>query len=530
MPNQKFDHKKYSSLSNALKKLYTTDKPRNQGRRGNYPEAVQQQFSNLSKRLSKTIAKRNQQVILARAAMFLLAAILGFYLLKITNAATFVTSIESELGNSSGNICKGSDSDASGGGFVTFGETCTGSSTTIAIDGKSSGKLFYGIGAISGGGGNSRYVVNYPSAQQTQMMNLLFKPNYGASLQILKVEIGGDTNSTDGAESSVEHTKANIVCNAGYEWQMMKQAKALNPNIKLYALAWGAPGWISGHTFNSSDTITYLIDWMNCAKNKGYTINYIGDQNERPYDVTWLKNLRTALNNAGYNSTQIVASDKAGGNSPAAAQAAFAVANDMASDSVLKSAVSIVGAHDVCGYPTNGLQCYSSTTAQGLGNPLWMSEAGHMDGNTGAADIARSFNRGYQDARLTGYLQWPLLNAMPPGLSHENYGLITADEPWSGYFTANHQTWAFAHTTQFTAAGWHYVDSGTGFLGGDRTNGSYVTYKSTNNSDWSLVVETSTATAQQTITGNVSGGLNTGTVHVWASNFNSTDLQAGLKN
>src|SRR5262249_30215166 len=154
-----------------------------------------------------------------------------------------------------------------------------------------------------------RYIVNYPSAQQTQMMNLLFKPNYGASLQILKVEIGGDTNSTDGAESSVENSKGKIGCKAGYEWQMMQQAKALNPNIKLYALAWGAPGWISGHTFNSSDTITYLIDWMNCAKKNGYTINYIGDQNERPYDVTWLKNLRTALNNAGYTSTQIVASD-----------------------------------------------------------------------------------------------------------------------------------------------------------------------------------------------------------------------------
>ena len=65
---------------------------------------------------------------------------------------------------------------------------------------------FDGIGAISGGGGNSRLLTDYPAAQQQQILDYLFKPGYGASLQILKVEIGGDTNSTDGSESSIEHT------------------------------------------------------------------------------------------------------------------------------------------------------------------------------------------------------------------------------------------------------------------------------------------------------------------------------------
>ncbi len=398
----------------------------------------------------------------------------------------------------------------------------TGTLTSISIDGTSSGQVFDGIGAISGGGGNSRYISDYPTSQQSQMMNLMFKPDYGASLQILKVEIGGDTNSTDGAESSVEHTQGTINCNAGYEWQMMQAAKALNPNIKLYGLAWGAPGWIPSHTFNSSGTISYLIDWLNCAKQKGLTIDYLGGQNEKAYSDSWYESLRTALNAAGFTSTQIVAADQFGGNGSSGA-AAFSVANDMASDSTLKSDIGVVGAHDVCDYPTDGLECYSTATAEGLGVPLWISEAGHMDGNTGAADIARTFNRGYQDAGLTGYIQWPLLDAMPPGMPHENYGLITADEPWSGYFTANHQIWAFAHTTQFTEPGWYYVDSGTGFLGGDRTNGSYVTYKSPDNSDWSMVAETSTATQDQTISANITGGLSTGMVHVWASNLNSTD-------
>ena len=135
----------------------------------------------------------------------------------------------------------------------------TAATTTISVNGTSAGRTFGGIGAISGGGGNSRLLTDYPAAQQQQILNYLFKPDYGASLQILKVEIGGDTNSTDGSESSIEHTSGSINCSNGYEWWLMEQARALNPNIKLYGLAWGAPGWIGGGSFFSTDMINYLV-------------------------------------------------------------------------------------------------------------------------------------------------------------------------------------------------------------------------------------------------------------------------------
>jgi hypothetical protein len=64
-------------------------------------------------------------------------------------------------------------------------------STTIAVNGSSAGRTFGGIGAISGGGGNMRLLTDYPAAQQSQILDYLFKPGYGADLQILKVEIGG---------------------------------------------------------------------------------------------------------------------------------------------------------------------------------------------------------------------------------------------------------------------------------------------------------------------------------------------------
>ena len=97
--------------------------------------------------------------------------------------------------------------------------------TAITVNGALGGRTFDGIGAISGGGGNTRLLTDYPAAQQAQILDYLFKPGYGAALQILKVEIGGDTNSTDGSESSHMHTSGTTDCNTGYEWWLMQQAQ-----------------------------------------------------------------------------------------------------------------------------------------------------------------------------------------------------------------------------------------------------------------------------------------------------------------
>jgi hypothetical protein len=78
--------------------------------------------------------------------------------------------------------------------------------TAITVNGASGGRTFDGVGAISGGGGNSRLLIDYREPQRGQILDYLFKPGVGAAAQILKVEIGGDTNSTSGAEPSHEHT------------------------------------------------------------------------------------------------------------------------------------------------------------------------------------------------------------------------------------------------------------------------------------------------------------------------------------
>src|SRR5690606_36668355 len=102
---------------------------------------------------------------------------------------------------------------------------------------------FDGTGALSAGA-SSRLLIDYPEPERSQILDYLFKPNYGASLQILKVEIGGDMNSTSGSEPSHMRTPDDRNPDRGYEWWLMKEAKARDPRIQLGALPWGVPGWI----------------------------------------------------------------------------------------------------------------------------------------------------------------------------------------------------------------------------------------------------------------------------------------------
>jgi hypothetical protein len=72
---------------------------------------------------------------------------------------------------------------------------------TITINARGSGRVFEGIGALSAGG-SSRLLIDYDEPERSSILDFLFKPYFGASLHHLKVEIGGDTCSTDGSEPS----------------------------------------------------------------------------------------------------------------------------------------------------------------------------------------------------------------------------------------------------------------------------------------------------------------------------------------
>src|SRR6202007_2062446 len=102
----------------------------------------------------------------------------------------------------------------------------------VELNGDANGRVFDGLGAASAGA-SSRFVIDYREPQRSQILDYLFKPGFGAALQPLKVEIGGDVNSTDGAEPSFMRTPADHNSRRGYEWWLMEEAHKRNPNIVL---------------------------------------------------------------------------------------------------------------------------------------------------------------------------------------------------------------------------------------------------------------------------------------------------------
>ncbi len=384
----------------------------------------------------------------------------------------------------------------------------TGNVTYIRIDEGATGRVFGGVGAISAGG-NSRLLIDYPAKQRNQILDYLFKPGYGASLQILKVEIGGDANSTDGAEPSIEHTRGVVNCNAGYEFWLARQAKLRNPAIKLYGLAWTAPGWIGDHHFWSHDMVNYLMTWLDCAHSEGLAIDYLGGWNERGYNAAWFEDLHAAL--ASRNSaTQIVADDSG-----------WKVADAMAADPAFAKSVDIIGVHYSCEGGDGGSadSCHSTQNALDFGKPLWDSESGSQDDDTGAGPLIRAITRGYIDAKMTVLLNWPPLAAITPNLPYSTTGLMIASQPWSGNYSIGQSLWTAAQITQFTRSSWIFVDGASGYLGNDRTRGSYITLRSPDGNDETTVVETTTAAKLSRLSFTIDRPEDAKQIQVWTTDL-----------
>ncbi|HET7012261.1 MAG TPA: hypothetical protein VFI65_00010 [Streptosporangiaceae bacterium] len=478
--------------------------------------------------------------------------------------------IVSGLVAASGSLGLTTAGSAAAAGSVSAARSAAAATPVITVNGDGGDKTYQGVGAILGGGGNARYLMDYPSAQRNQILDYLFKLGYGASLQILKLEIGGGTNSTDGSEPSIEPSPGNINCNAGWEFSIAQAAVQRNPNIILSGLQWTAPAWVTGQnsagtaTLFTQNDITYLIDWLNCAKSLGLTIGYLGGWNENAGGDTtgastyqWYVDLHNALAANGFGNVKIIAGDL----NPKWEFASNASPNPFPD-------IDVLGTHDMCHYPneelTNGNAPVCNPPKDSSGNsffppqPLWASELGAMDAgaqtgcNTPCAPaMDRSLVRGYNEARLVGYLEWPAIDAMPvlgsvedsTPLPYENRGLVTADQPWSGNYSVNAMTWAIAQETDFVTPPtptdrWVYQDTGTGYLPStNNTNdgGAYVTLlhqtRATTSEPWqgvgyTTIVETTTATANQNVDFNISGGAGVSggvaslPVHIWSSNFN----------
>eukprot|EP01064_Diplonema_japonicum_P018636 TRINITY_DN27337_c0_g1_i1.p1 TRINITY_DN27337_c0_g1~~TRINITY_DN27337_c0_g1_i1.p1 ORF type:complete len:826 (+),score=211.85 TRINITY_DN27337_c0_g1_i1:46-2523(+) len=353
---------------------------------------------------------------------------------------------------------------------------------SIVVNRNDLGAVFDGLGGLSGGGATSRLLVDYKEPQRTQILDYLFKPNFGASLQILKVEIGGDSQSTDGTEPSHMHSKDDLDVTRGYEWWLMKEAKARNPEIKLYGLPWAFPGWVgndpatgapSGSPFTyPNQTSHYILEWLKGAKQAhGLDIDYIGVWNERSSTAAYAASLKQSMRNAGFD-TKLIAKDDAPG----------VFCDQLKKDPEYAKQVDIVGVH----YPSDyGHADYF--VCHELGKPLWASEeSSSYDDFNGAGCWARIVTSHYVLSGMTASIMWNLVGAYYHGTNWYASSMLTSVQPWSGYFENLEVLWATAHLTQFTKVGWQYLknDHGSGKL---PEGGFYVTLVDPKGDDFTMM-------------------------------------------
>jgi galactosylceramidase len=389
----------------------------------------------------------------------------------------------------------------------------------IAVDGRSKGRIWEGAGALSAGA-SSRLLYDYPEPQRTEILDYLFKPNFGASLHHLKVEIGGDVNSTDGSEPSHARTREEFeypkpeYFQRGYEWWLMEEARKRNPKILIEALQWGAPGWIGNGRFYSEDNARFVAAFVNGARQyHGVDIDYVGIWNEKMYDTAYIKQLRKVLDSSGLERVKIVAADLW------EPEAKWLIADALTQDSELRQCVAAISAHI-----TAHTSFYTTSNAKKLGIPIWDGEVHAYGGDWyGAAQHARQ-NRAYTIGQITKLVSWSLVTSYQDFLPAPKSGPMRAVSPWSGYYEVQPPVWALAHFTQFTQPGWRYLDSACKYFANEsqevpKEGFSVTALKSPNTNDYTILIETMDAKEGQTVTFRVTGGLSTGDLASWRSRF-----------
>lgn len=327
-----------------------------------------------------------------------------------------------------------------------------------------------GMGGLAAVGG-ARLLFEYPEPLRSAILDLMFKPSGGAAMQILKTEQQGDMDSSYGSGPSYAHTRGDSDINRGiYLPWLIQEAKKRRPDIVLYTLSWGAPFWVGNGSYYSQDGIDYHLGYLQAARSElGVTFDYAGIWNESPWERAYIKNLRSALDAAGFNRTQIVMPDGAdSGCSDCPPSWGAGAASALNMDPELAKAVAVLGLH------TSDPEGVEFSTASSLprGIRFWNSENNVVDGPQPQFDPIPGqpygSGLGWPRVMITNYVRGgatatilcPIMHSWSWNLGRENHGFAQVTQPWSGAAELGSAFWSQAHFTQLTEVGWQFVDGG----------------------------------------------------------------------
>jgi len=402
----------------------------------------------------------------------------------------------------------------------------------ISIDSASPGRIYEGVGAVSAGA-SSRLLIDYPEPQRSEILDYLFKPKFGASLQHLKVEIGGGENSTCGSEPSHAITREELgnPKARGYEFWLMAEARKRNPKIILDALPWAFPAWTGGAY--TKDSAAWMASFLNTAKLRhGLKMDWLDAAwNElgslhQGENYRWIvEDLVPELKKTGFGDTKLQAPDdhptlSTGDKSK---QQWWKIFDYFETNPALDQAISAVGYHYLDGrepwnVDVDAPERLATKKAIASGKSLWASEEWSNSGKTwdppGALYLAQLINKVPIRNKTTKFEIWPPVAGNYEEVEFSQAGLMQTQNPWSGSYTVWPAIWAVAHTTQFVEPGWRYLDNACGQLDPKTWRGSYVTFENPATKDWSMVLSTGDATSIQI---SALKGLRDAPIHVWKS-------------
>ena len=387
---------------------------------------------------------------------------------------------------------------------ITLVCLCT-TAQTVRLSASGSGKQFDGIGAVNGGGATSVLLKDYPEPQRSQILDLVYKPQFGASVSTLLVEIPGDGNSTQGSMPSHAHYRGDANFHRGYMWWVMQEAKRRNSALSLDATSWSAPEWVG--SFWSDDMVDYYIAWLQGLRMAhGLELDALGCHNEKGWNADFAKHLRKALNERGFPEVKLHGFGNWG-------DSKMDFLKRMQEDAELRDALDAVCAHT---FSEIQLRPEQRQMAEGMGKPIWNSEDHvYLPGFDCLISIVKCFNQNYIVSGATKVVNWYDIGATYPLEPYSKEPpMLLAQEPWSGHYDIREALWGYAHYGQFTRVGWRYVDDGCRNLA---DGGSMVTMREPQTGNYSIIAETKGAKKEQTLKVKVDKSLSKANLCVWYS-------------
>ncbi|WP_462412931.1 S-layer protein [Neobacillus sp. Marseille-QA0830] len=446
-------------------------------------------------------------------------------------------------------------------------------SKTITINGNDTDQYnrFKGFGTVTANN-TSRLLLDYKEEhpkEYWEIMNKLFNKGTGAGLTHIKVELGADVNSSSGTEPATmryQDEPANVLRGAGF--QFAADAKSINPNITVEILRWGEPRWTWNGAANNEYENRY--QWYKQTfdavyKEYGFKLDYIGiSQNEKTQnnsvsdsrnEVDWLKFFTSRIKqepnyDTDYKGIKLVAAD--GYRDTKSISQVLLNNPDLIDEiDVISSHYGLTGSNELNQLQnkliSEGKQPKENWVSEGIAPMINARYRENMEPNYnglgGKAGIIDVTSRIISVYNWTGAGNTPLnavsfdfqpsVAAFYEGAAYNPKHLISAYDPWSGFYEADGGLEGVRHVMNFVGEddpstpedeSWMYVkgatySDGAFFDGGvdvDTSTHNYLTLKDPKTNDYSTVFANNTKnTRKYTVKLENLKGKEDAPVYVW---------------